>query len=263
MHPPFLTLSIHISLRPASRVLLKEPIEASPTHLRRLFDGRRRGIHPGPPHCIHSSAHPLTCYPVFILSLAALGFSTPYNEKQQLAPVVASCTVPNTVALTFDDGPYQYMKNIVDLLNANNAAGTFFLNGNNYGCIYDIDNTNNISYAYNHGHQIASHTWAHRDLTLLTKDEINIEMELTEDALAKITGATPAFTRPPYGNHNNIVVEVAGSRGQSLVIWDFDTEDSEGAPVDKQKSSIDDLIARHPQSILSLEHEVYGLSILV
>jgi hypothetical protein len=29
--------------------------------------------------------------------------------RQALAQVISSCTVPNTVALTFDDGPYDYI----------------------------------------------------------------------------------------------------------------------------------------------------------
>lgn len=37
--------------------------------------------------------------------------STPARSirPRQLAGVITSCTVPNTAALTFDDGPYQYL----------------------------------------------------------------------------------------------------------------------------------------------------------
>ncbi len=37
------------------------------------------------------------------------------------------------------------------------------------------------------------------------------------------------------------------------------TGDSLGATVAQQKASIDQLIARHPKNILSLEHETLGL----
>ena len=38
-------------------------------------------------------------------------------------------------------------------------------------CIYNTDAVNRVKYAYNHGHQVASHTWAHKDLTTLTWDQ--------------------------------------------------------------------------------------------
>ena len=35
-------------------------------------------------------------------------------------------------------------------------------------CIYNDDSVDRLKYAYNHGHQLASHTWAHKDLTTLS-----------------------------------------------------------------------------------------------
>ncbi|KAH9483589.1 putative peptidoglycan-N-acetylglucosamine deacetylase [Psilocybe cubensis] len=60
---------------------------------------------------------------------------------------------------------------IVNALDAAGAKGTFFVNGNNWGCIYDQANVDRVKYAYNHGHQLASHTWAHKDLNTLTWDQ--------------------------------------------------------------------------------------------
>ncbi len=40
------------------------------------------------------------------LALATAAFSHP--TKRQTGGVITSCTVPNTAALTFDDGPYIY-----------------------------------------------------------------------------------------------------------------------------------------------------------
>jgi hypothetical protein len=39
-------------------------------------------------------------------ALSALAVAAP--QKRQLADVIYSCTQPNTVALTFDDGPWIY-----------------------------------------------------------------------------------------------------------------------------------------------------------
>ncbi|KAF9457952.1 carbohydrate esterase family 4 protein [Collybia nuda] len=192
------------------------------------------------------------------LSLAVFGLATPTTEKRQaLAQVVTKCTKPNTVALTFDDGPWVYLYDVSKALVAAGAKGTFFFNGNNYECIYSADNIKRVKYAYDHGHQVASHTWAHKDLSTLTWDQIHDEMWRVEQALQRIVGVNPAFMRPPYGNYNDLVRQASAVRGQKLVIWDFDSEDSVGATPAQSKALYDQKISQHPSTILPLNHEVY------
>lgn len=38
----------------------------------------------------------------------------------------------------------------------------------------------------------------------------------------RITGAMPAFMRPPYGSYNQMVLDASGIRGQGVVVWDFE-----------------------------------------
>ncbi|KAG9079760.1 Carbohydrate esterase 4 protein [Ceratobasidium sp. 370] len=178
-------------------------------------------------------------------------------ETRAAAKVYTKCTKPKTVALTFDDGPYAYIYDISKALVAAGAKGTFFFNGDNYGCIYDADNAKRVKYAYDKGHQIASHTWGHKNLTTLTWDQVHDEMWRVEQALQKITGVVPAFMRPPFGEYNDNVKNVAGARGQSIAMWDFDSEDSLGASPAQSKKLYDQAIAKKPSTILALNHEVF------
>ncbi|EDR10826.1 carbohydrate esterase family 4 protein [Laccaria bicolor S238N-H82] len=189
------------------------------------------------------------------LCFAVIGAVATPLERRAKAQVITKCTVPNTVALTFDDGPWVYLYDVSNALTGAGAKGTFFFNGNNWGCIYDPEEVKRVKFAYNAGHQVASHTWAHKDLTTLTWDQIHDEMWRVEQALMRITGAYPAFMRPPYGNYNDMVLEASGIRGQSVVIWDFDSGDSGGASVATSKNLYDQIIARHPSTILPLNHE--------
>ncbi|KAK7695570.1 hypothetical protein QCA50_000206 [Cerrena zonata] len=191
------------------------------------------------------------------LLLCAVGSRASPLEPRARANVVYSCTKPNTAALTFDDGPWVYLYDVSKALVAANATGTFFFNGNNYECIYSADNQKRVKYAYDHGHQIASHTWAHKDLTTLTWDQIHDEMWRVEQALQRIAGVVPAFMRPPYGNFNDLVRDASGLRGQTVVIWDFDSGDSVGATPAQSKASYDQLVSRRPSNVLALNHEVY------
>lgn len=178
-------------------------------------------------------------------------------KRQALAQVITKCTKANNVALTFDDGPYVYLYDIVNALDAAGAVGTFFFNGNNYGCIYDDANIARVKFAYNHGHMVASHTWAHLDLSQQSWDKIHDEMWKVEQALQRITGAYPAFMRPPYGNYNDLVRQASAIRGQKLVIWDFDSGDSTGSTVQQSKNAYTSKITQHPSTILALNHETY------
>lgn len=73
--------------------------------------------------------------------------------------IIQQCTVPNTFALTFDDGPNIYTDQILDLLRDNDVKATFFVNGNSKGSINDESNKARIRRQIAEGHQVASHTY--------------------------------------------------------------------------------------------------------
>lgn len=115
---------------------------------------------------------------------------------------IFQCTVPGTVALTYDDGPYLYTDELLDVLKANDAKATFFVTGNNYGK-RGIDNTSTpypdvVRRMYNEGHQIGSHTWSHQDLDTITHDERMDQMIKNEMAFRNILGLFPTYMRPPF-----------------------------------------------------------------
>ncbi|KAG9224491.1 hypothetical protein CCMSSC00406_0010360 [Pleurotus cornucopiae] len=189
------------------------------------------------------------------VALALAGCVSAAPQKRALAQVYSKCTVPNTVALTFDDGPHVSLHAISDALSAAGGKGTFFFNGNNFGCIYDDANIERVKYAYNKGHQVASHTWGHKDLSTLSWDQIHDEMWRVEQALQRICGVQPAFMRPPFGNYNNLVREASAVRGQKIAIWDFDSGDSLGVSAQESKNRYDTVVRDHPSTILALNHE--------
>eukprot|EP00158_Paraphelidium_tribonemae_P003199 Partr_v1_DN25951_c0_g2_i3_m68818 putative chitin deacetylase len=75
---------------------------------------------------------------------------------------ISSCTKPNTVALTFDDGPADITAGLLDILATENVKATFFVVGENilrYSAI--------VKRAFDSGHQIASHSNTHANFTAL------------------------------------------------------------------------------------------------
>lgn len=115
-----------------------------------------------------------------------------------LSVPITKCTQPKTLALTFDDGPTVYTEALLDMLKAHKARATFFLGGNINGK-GELDKVWNktITRMMKEGHQVASHSWSHPDLSSLTSAERKLEMVKNERAIANVVGKYPTFMRAP------------------------------------------------------------------
>ncbi|KAF1917793.1 hypothetical protein BDU57DRAFT_446034 [Ampelomyces quisqualis] len=112
------------------------------------------------------------------------------------------CTKAGTVALTYDDGPQtKFTDHILDLLKSYNAKATFFITGANInkGQI-DIKHAETIKRIAAEGHQVASHTWTHLDLSKISSLDRKNQMWMNEMALRNVLGNIPTYMRPPYSS---------------------------------------------------------------
>ncbi|KAG0292362.1 Carbohydrate esterase 4 protein [Linnemannia gamsii] len=166
----------------------------------------------------------------------------PYDITGPLPPsfykpgqVLDRCTKANAYAISFDDGPGQLTDELLDALEEQNLQVTFFMNGDNWSCIYRPETQRLLKRAYNAQHQIAAHPWSHKDLDTLSDDEIRQEMLKIEDAFRQILGAVPRYMRPPYGQHGERVRRVLEDMGYIIVLWDVDR-----FPSDEETSSLQD-----------------------
>ncbi|KAI9151518.1 Chitin deacetylase [Paramyrothecium foliicola] len=133
------------------------------------------------------------------------------------------CLVPGTMALTFDDDPFVYTNQTLDLLAEAGIRATFFVNGNTWG---DIDEYHDIIRRMKaNGHQIASHTYDHSDLLTLNDAEIIETMRLLEEELIDIIGAYPTYMRPPAFQYDNSTLKLLGALGYHVIDADLDTYD--------------------------------------
>ncbi|KAJ2959231.1 hypothetical protein NQZ79_g5330 [Umbelopsis isabellina] len=136
---------------------------------------------------------------------------------------IYSCSVQNMFAVTFDDGPYKWTQELVTYLNTNKITATFFINGQNYGNIYDYKDF--LIAAYQSGHQIAHHTWSHPNISTLTDAQLTLEITELEDAFLDILGVIPTYFRPPFGEYTDASLKVLQNLGYKVIVWDVDTDD--------------------------------------
>lgn len=144
--------------------------------------------------------------------------------------IVSTCTVPGTVALTYDDGPGEHTDALLDLLAQYDAKVTFFVSGvsNGKGQIdEDFPWIQLIQRMDRDGHQIASHTWSHQDLDKITPVQRQDQMFKNEAALRNILGGFPTYMRPPYSScslETGCLSEM-GRLGYHVILFDLDTDD--------------------------------------
>ncbi|MBR2836623.1 MAG: polysaccharide deacetylase family protein [Coriobacteriales bacterium] len=104
------------------------------------------------------------------------------------------------VALTFDDGPsVHYTATYLDILARYGVRATFFNLGENI--VEGEEYRELCRRIVAEGHQLASHTWSHNDITLSGMDEYwrNEEIRRTFQTIEDVTGTKTQVMRPPYG----------------------------------------------------------------
>jgi len=169
------------------------------------------------------------------------------------------CKNKNDWALTFDDGPYKFDHDLLDLLKKYNIKATFFLNGDNVLDITSKKGEEIVKRMYKEGHVIGNHTWKHVDLEEASESEIIEQMTKVEDVLMKYIGKKPAFMRLPYGSGtgDDLVKKTLDKLGYTAGFqWNVDTMDWDNkGDVDYALSKFK---AKLGKGILSLNHCYYS-----
>lgn len=118
-------------------------------------------------------------------------------------------------ALTFDDGPDPiHTPLVLDVLARHGQKATFFVVGERaQDCPALI---RRIAAA---GHRLASHTYSHRELPRLRREELAWELSTTRTLLRELTGEDSNLVRPPRGRINPLVLLRVRSLGYRLIHW--------------------------------------------
>lgn len=138
------------------------------------------------------------------------------------------CREAKCIALTFDAGPSEHSARLLDILKEEQVPATFFLLGKRHIDTYP----ELVKRMADEGHEVASHTWTHRNLTDLEPDEIREELERPNEEIERLTGRRPTLMRPPQGRTNDTVHGISRELGLSEILWsvtakDYTTTDSD------------------------------------
>lgn len=121
-----------------------------------------------------------------------------------------------TIALTFDDGPYEpYTTDLLNNLQKENVKATFFIiaeQAEKYPAV--------VKRIAAEGHTIGLHQYKHTDSLKLSAAELKASLLRGKEALEKITGQKVKFWRPCHGFRDGVVLKVAQELNLTVVNWD-------------------------------------------
>ncbi|SFG16621.1 Peptidoglycan/xylan/chitin deacetylase, PgdA/CDA1 family [Oribacterium sp. WCC10] len=157
-------------------------------------------------------------------------------------------TTKPMVALTWDDGPKSSVGDkLMDLLEANNGRGTFFIVGSRID-----DFTDEVKRMAANGHEIANHSWDHDEkLSKNSSDYIQQEFEKTNAKVEEVTGIRPALVRLPGGIISDTV---RSTITQPMIFWSIDTLDWKSKNAESVASIIQSEVK---DGDIILMHELY------
>ncbi|NLC95978.1 MAG: polysaccharide deacetylase family protein [Erysipelotrichaceae bacterium] len=152
------------------------------------------------------------------------------------------------IALTFDDGPNIYTKDIVNTLKQFNSVATFFVVGKNVEGKEDI--INNI---LEEGNEIGGHSWDHTLMLKLDYEELYKQLYWVKDVIkasSKEEYEIKLF-RPPYGAIDD---NVRINSSYPLILWNIDTYDWKSHDID---SIIEEAILTVKDGDIILLHDIH------
>ena len=143
--------------------------------------------------------------------------SNSVNGKE--LPIYCVETKEPKIALTFDAAwGNEDTKEILDVLKKHDVKVTFFMTG---GWVENYpDDVKAILAA---GHDLGNHSENHKNMSQLSDEQKKEELMKVHEKVQTLTGYEMFLFRPPYGDYDNAVVNVAKDCGYYTIQWDVET----------------------------------------
>lgn len=120
------------------------------------------------------------------------------------------------IYLTFDNG-YEngYTAQILDVLKKKKVPATFFVTGH-----YLQDQPKLVKRMAKEGHIVGNHSWHHPDLTKVSDDRLQKELDSVRKETERLTGQKDvAYLRPPRGIFSERTLALSQKLGYQNVFW--------------------------------------------
>lgn len=141
--------------------------------------------------------------------------------KERKLAIYSVETEEKKVAISFDEGwGIDLTDEILDVLDKHQVKATFFL----VGAWVDTYAEDVIKIAQR-GHDLGNHTDSHKRLIKLNKNKIKEEILNVHQKVKLLTGKDMTLFRPPFGEYNNTIIDIAEECNYYTIKWNVDSYD--------------------------------------
>lgn len=162
-----------------------------------------------------------------------------YGEVQSQLIIEHGSRSSGKVALTFDACPTgrsdEYDEQVMEVLLREKVPATLFLSGR-----WVEKNPEKAQFlARQQQFEIAAHTYYHPHLKEKSDDRALREFKTTQVMIKKVTGMTPRYFRPPFGEVDERVAKLAAQSGLMTIQYDIPSGDPDpGLSAERIKRAI-------------------------
>ena len=114
----------------------------------------------------------------------------------------------------------EYIDGILKAFDDAGMKTTFFIGGT-----WAEKNQDTLQKIIDHGHEIGSHGYNHKDHDKLSSEQNYKEISNTHNLIKQITGKDMTLFAPPSGAYNSLTVATATRLGYKTIMWTRDTID--------------------------------------
>lgn len=163
-----------------------------------------------------------------VLVTAAGSITVSNSVDGRELPIYCVETPEKKIALSFDAAwGNEDTAKILEILKKHDVHVTFFMTG---GWVESYpDDVKAILAA---GHDLGNHSENHKNMSQLSDEEKKEELMKVHTKVQELTGYDMFLFRPPYGDYDNAVVNVAKDCGYYTIQWDVDSLDWKDYGVD-------------------------------
>ena len=142
--------------------------------------------------------------------------------EDRLVPIYFVEMEEKKLAISFDAAwGCERTEIILDILKKYNVKATFFLTN-----IWLEDYPDMARRIADAGHEIAMHSVSHPHMPQLNKAEMQKELDGNAQKIREVTNVNPTLFRFPFGDYDNVSMQLMRENGIDAIQWSIDTLDT-------------------------------------
>ena len=171
-----------------------------------------------------------------VLGASLFGDAATMNNdvKGRELPIYCVDTEEKKVALSFDAGwGNEDTAELLEILKNHNLKVTFFMTGD-----WVTNYPDDVKAILEAGHDLGNHSENHKNMSQISDEDKKQELMKVHDKVKELTGYEMCLFRPPYGDYDNAVIDVAKDCKYYTIQWDVDSLDWQNKGVDSVISTV-------------------------